>query len=559
MHEQPNNERQIQVVAAAPGTIRARNGALSRSQHPGARANTAQKSIRDIRQKLLDEDERPPELRYELILMFVRNELAAQWTILVLAFIFSLASMFWAPPMQAMTWLIVVVAAKICLLEVCRHFKGQDPETVDLDVWTRRLIIAEAICGISWAGFALVGAGNNVTGDQGYIFSSHVFIFASLIVVLAIRMTFASTMLPLLYVGTIPMTLAVVTHLVLQGDFFYFALASLAVGVHIYFIFLAKGLQTTAVSMLNFRLQKDLLIAELAESKSISDEARRRAEDANLAKSRFLATMSHELRTPLNAVLGFSEVMKAEILGPLENETYKEYAENIHTSGSHLLNLINEILDLSRIEAGKYELNEKSILLGDIIDDSLSLLKLRAETKGVRLNNRCTPGLPALWADERAIRQICLNLLSNAIKFTPRGGEIDLVAANTTDGGQLLSVTDTGPGIPQDEIPKVLESFGQGSLAHQTAEGGTGLGLSIVQSLIGLHGGKFDLISELRKGTCATVHFPASRVIGNELEPPEAQRIQVNTPARARLSSHKRPARLIRSSQSQKKLEAAIS
>ena len=124
-------------MTAAPGTIRARQGISSWSQRAAARAESGRTSIRDIRQKLLNDDERPPELRYELINMFVRNELAAQWTILVLAFIFSLASMFWAPPHQAMIWLIVVVAAKICLLEVCRHFKKQDPETINLRVWTR--------------------------------------------------------------------------------------------------------------------------------------------------------------------------------------------------------------------------------------------------------------------------------------------------------------------------------------------------------------------------------------------------------------------------------------
>ena len=552
-------------MTAAQGRIRARNGTGSRPQTAGARPTAAQSSIRTMRQRLLEEDSRPPELRYELILLFVRNELAAQSTILVLALIFSLSSMFWAPMHQAMVWLIVVVAAKICLLEVCRHFKAQDPENIDLKVWTRRLVIAEAICGVSWAGFALVGTGADLTGNQGYIFSSHVFLFASLIVVLAIRMTFASTMLPLFYVGTVPMTIAVVSHLVVQGDSFYFALASLAVGVHIYFIFLAKGLQTTAVSMLKFRLQKDLLIAELAESKSISDEARRRAEDANLAKSRFLATMSHELRTPLNAVLGFSEVMKDEILGPLQNATYKEYADNIHTSGSHLLNLINEILDLSRIEAGKYELNEKNILLADIIDDSIGLLKLRAETKGVRLNNRGNADLSKLVADERAVRQICLNLLSNAIKFTPRGGQIDLISSVTESGGQSLSVRDTGPGIPADEIPTVLESFGQGSLAHQTAEGGTGLGLSIVQSLIGLHQGQFELQSELRKGTTATVTFPAERTLNSRSRVVAESTTDIMTttdlapPPQSARPPRRRPARLVRANKTRGQVAAAVS
>ena len=552
-------------MTAAQGRIRARNGTGPRPQTAGARPTAAQSSIRTMRQRLLEEDSRPPELRYELILLFVRNELAAQSTILVLALIFSLASMFWAPMHQAMVWLIVVVAAKICLLEVCRHFKAQDPENIDLKVWTRRLVIAEAICGVSWAGFALVGTGADLTGNQGYIFSSHVFLFASLIVVLAIRMTFASTMLPLFYVGTVPMTIAVVSHLVVQGDSFYFALASLAVGVHIYFIFLAKGLQTTAVSMLKFRLQKDLLIAELAEAKSISDEARRRAEDANLAKSRFLATMSHELRTPLNAVLGFSEVMKDEILGPLQNATYKEYADNIHTSGSHLLNLINEILDLSRIEAGKYELNEKNILLADIIDDSIGLLKLRAETKGVRLNNRGNADLSKLVADERAVRQICLNLLSNAIKFTPRGGQIDLISSVTENGGQSLSVRDTGPGIPADEIPTVLESFGQGSLAHQTAEGGTGLGLSIVQSLIGLHQGQFELQSELRKGTTATVTFPAERTLNSRSRVVAESTTDIMTttdlapPPQSARPPRRRPARLVRANKTRGQVAAAVS
>ena len=330
--------------------------------------------------------------------------------------------------------------------------------------------------------------------------------------VLAIRMTFASTVMPILYVGTIPMTIAVVVRLLLLGEFFYLALASMAIGVHVYFIFLAKGLNSTALAMLEFRAQKDSLIADLEEANAISEEARRRAEAANLAKSRFLATMSHELRTPLNAILGFSEVMKAEIMGPMENNTYREYAQNIHQSGSHLLNLINEILDLSRIEAGKYELTEEPVRLSDIVEDCHRLLKLRADGKGPH-HPRYRGQLPQIWADERAVRQVCLNLLSNALKFTPRGGKVILRVARTPDGGQLMSVSDNGPGIPKDEIPKVMQAFGQGSLAHETAEGGTGLGLPIVKSLVDLHGGRFELRSELRKGTEVIAYLPKQRVL----------------------------------------------
>jgi two-component system cell cycle sensor histidine kinase PleC len=525
----------------------------------GARTHDLDRShdLREARKRLSEGDCTNPELQYELLSMFVRNELAAQWTILFLALIFSLASMFWATEQQAIIWLIVIVATKVALLEICRQFVAASREDINVSIWYRRLFIAEAFCGIAWAGFALIGIGDASAGNQGYVYSSHVFLFASLIVVLAIRMTFASTVLPILLVGTIPMTLAVVGRLVLQQDFFYFALASMAVGVHIYFIFLAKGLQSTAVSMLEFRVQKDLLIAELAEAKSISDQARRRAEDANLAKSRFLATMSHELRTPLNAVLGFSEVMKNEILGPLENDRYREYAGNIHASGSHLLHLINEILDLSRIEAGKYELNEKPVRIFDVLDDSRSLLRLRADTKGLQIVEDYDTSLPPLWADERAIRQVCLNLISNAVKFTPRGGTITLIAQASPDGGQFLCVRDTGPGIPANEIPKVLESFGQGSLAQKTAEGGTGLGLPIVRQLVELHGGTFELTSELRKGTEAAAYFPRNRVmkslaplqpLGQERHsPPRRTAPPVTQPAvRAEAMRAPRPPRLVR-------------
>jgi len=438
--------------------------------------------------------------------MFVRNELGAIATIQLLAVIFSLASMFWAPVGQAIAWLLLVIFSKVALLEVCRRFVATPRAGLDIQQWMRRLLLAELVAGLVWAGFALVGFGSPDS-------ASHVFIFASLIVVLAIRMTFASTVLPILYVGTIPMTIAVTVRLVMLGHPFYWAMASMAVGVHVYFLFLAKGLNATALAMLAFRAEKDALIGELEKEKAISDEGRRRAEAANIAKSRFLATMSHELRTPLNAILGFSEVMQSEILGPIENDTYKDYVGNIHESGRHLLHLINEILDLSRIEAGRYELKEEAARLTDIAEDCHRLLKLRAESKGLVIVLDFEDDLPQIWIDERAIRQVCLNLLSNAVKFTPKGGVITMRVARTVTGGQLLSVKDTGPGIPKDEIPKVLQVFGQGSLAHQTAEGGTGLGLPIVQNLVQLHGGTFELLSVLRKGTEARVTLPRERVL----------------------------------------------
>ncbi|RST86685.1 HAMP domain-containing histidine kinase [Aquibium carbonis] len=281
-----------------------------------------------------------------------------------------------------------------------------------------------------------------------------------------------------------------------------------------FFAYVSSHLNRSTVMLLSFRTEKDGLIAELETANAISDEARRRAEEANLAKSRFLASMSHELRTPLNAILGFSEVMADEVLGPMENATYREYARDIHDSGEHLLDLINEILDISRIEAGRYQINPEPVILCDIVEECCHLVALKARNKDIHVIQDFEPELPQLLADERAVRQITLNLLSNALKFAPTGGTVRVRVGWTAGGGQYISVKDNGPGIPADEIPVVLSAFGQGSIAIKSAEQGTGLGLPIVQGLLELHGGKFDLRSKLREGTEVFAIFPASRVLG---------------------------------------------
>jgi two-component system cell cycle sensor histidine kinase PleC len=223
--------------------------------------------------------------------------------------------------------------------------------------------------------------------------------------------------------------------------------------------------------------------------------------------------MSHELRTPLNAILGFSEVMQTEVLGPISNPTYKEYVTDIHNSGNHLLNVINEILDLSRIEAGRHELQEEPIRLVHVVSEAIHMVQLRAKNKGIVLTTQFEENLPQIWADERSVRQITLNLLSNALKFTPSGGNVWVKVGWTTSGGQYLSVKDTGPGIPEDEIPIVLSTFGQGSIAIKSAEQGTGLGLPIVQALMHMHDGKFEIKSRLREGTEVIATFPRTRVL----------------------------------------------
>ncbi|MCE6077151.1 sensor histidine kinase [Agrobacterium vitis] len=281
----------------------------------------------------------------------------------------------------------------------------------------------------------------------------------------------------------------------------------------LFFIYITGRLYVSNLKLISFQSEKDDLIAELEVAKSMSDEARRRAEEANMAKSRFLASMSHELRTPLNAILGFSEVMAQEVLGPLNNPLYREYSGDIHRSGQHLLNLINEILDLSRIEAGKYDLSEESISLLEIAEDCVGMVQLRAKAKDIKISQQYEINLPALWADEKALRQVVLNLLSNAVKFTPPGGEILVKVGWTVGGGQYVSIKDNGPGIAEEEIPVVLSAFGQGSIAIKSAEQGTGLGLPIVQAILAKHGGEFKLKSKLREGTEVIAILPAKRVL----------------------------------------------
>ncbi len=483
-----------------------------------AEASKKAGELKAFRDRLTQGTDIKPEFEYELLTMFARNEISAPFAMVALCFIFYVASMSWASPIEATIWILIVAVAKIIMHTYCRRLLRKPRSEVNVGQWRRLFTQIEVFNGVALAAFALIGFGQKHAGMADATFSSHVFIFATLMVVLAIRMTFASTLRGVFLAGTVPMTIAVAGRLIWLNDPFYYALALMAIGIHVFFVYLAGGLYSTALAMIEFRAEKDSLISELEEATSISDEARRRAEAANKAKSRFLATMSHELRTPLNAIMGFAEVMEKEILGPIGNSTYREYSRNIHASGSHLLNIINEILDLSRIEAGRYDLHEETIRLTDIAEDCQRLVKIRADAKGLHIIEDFGANLPQVWADPRAMRQICLNLLSNALKFTPKGGRIILGVAPSEDGGQCLFVKDSGPGIPKDEIPKVLQAFGQGSLAHQNAEGGTGLGLPIVQNLIQLHGGQFSLKSELRKGTEVMVTLPKKRVL-HEISP----------------------------------------
>jgi cell cycle sensor histidine kinase DivJ len=237
--------------------------------------------------------------------------------------------------------------------------------------------------------------------------------------------------------------------------------------------------------------------------------ARDMAEQSNRAKSQFLTNMSHELRTPLNAIIGFSEVMTHEMFGPLGNARYLEYAKLVHESGGHLLDLINGVLDLSKIDAGKFELHEETFCLEETAAQALRFVRMQAERKNVALRTRIVPGAAAIFADRRAVKQILVNLLANAVKFTPTGGTVWLAAARE-GGGIELAVADSGVGIPESDLKRLGEAFAQGKAAR--AREGTGLGLSLVKGFAGLHGGDLRIDSVQGEGTIVRVRLPQAAV-----------------------------------------------
>lgn len=237
------------------------------------------------------------------------------------------------------------------------------------------------------------------------------------------------------------------------------------------------------------------------------------AQEAYRSKSAFLALMSHELRTPLNAIIGFSEILSRELFGPLGGARYTEYASDIHHAGSHLLSLINDILDLSKADAGKLELMTEVISLPAFFDDCLRFTAERARSSNQSVTRFVPAGFPALEADRLRLKQILLNLLSNAVKFTLPGGQITVTARQDGEGGIVISVSDTGIGMAPDAIPKALEPFRQIASPLSRKVEGTGLGLSLVKTMVELHGGRIVIQSAVNVGTTVELHFPPARTV----------------------------------------------
>jgi two-component system cell cycle sensor histidine kinase PleC len=464
----------------------------------------AAQRVREARDRLTSSSGTRPAFDTELLRQYAQTRLSASYVVMLLVVATGVLFGFWMQPFSAASWTFGMLCIHAAIIHNCTRFLAEPASPAATRKWRTRFVLLDLLYGLCWMVILIHPALDAV---------SDTFMMFLMLLVIAVSSMLAANLPIAALAATAPITAAIALNFALGGTFDDYVLGVLALAAEGYFALLAHRLHSTTLATLEARAEKDALIGELEQAKSISDEARHRAESANVAKSRFLAQMSHELRTPLNAILGFSEVMKSEIFGAHAVPVYKEYSADIHNSGVHLLNLINEILDLSRIEAGRYELNEEAVSLVHVVADCHHLLKLRATSRGITIHEVFEHGMPRIWGDERASRQIVLNLLSNSIKFTPQGGEIWLKVGWTASGGQYLSVKDTGSGIAEDEIPIVLASFGQGSNSIKSAEQGAGLGLPIAKSLIDMHGGTFTLKSKLRIGTEVIITFPPERVM----------------------------------------------
>ncbi|MGH6933634.1 MAG: ATP-binding response regulator [Dongiaceae bacterium] len=261
-----------------------------------------------------------------------------------------------------------------------------------------------------------------------------------------------------------------------------------------------------------WRVEQELLTAHaLLKNQYVQVEAARgKAEKASRLKTEFLANISHELRTPLNSIIGFSEMIAGEPHGPIGSPKYQSYVHDIHTSGLHLLGVVNDILDISKLEVGEFELQIEEVDVAEAIDTAIRIVGERAQRAGVQINADVASTLPCMRGDARRVRQILLNLLSNSIKFTDAGGKVTVSANQTEDGGILLSVADTGIGIAPEDVDRAMAPFGQVDGKLNRMHDGTGLGLPLAKSLTELHGGDFRLESAVGRGTTVTLSFRAA-------------------------------------------------
>ena len=455
-----------------------------------------------------------PEAQSELRAEIVRGLFVQAPGILVIemAVAVFVAAVFWrsVPAANLVAWAALLIAASIVRWVHCRRYFERTRAAGEARAWGRTFAFGTVLAGILW------GIGTVV------LFSPHDAMLMIVLVFLvtglsAAALTGYTAYLPAFYGFVLPAVFPFGLCLALDGSPVHlFTATLLAVWISV-FVYLAYALNAHTIDRV-------LLLLGNAHMADTLRKARDNADEANRAKTRFLANMSHELRTPLNAIIGFSDIMRSEIFGPVGAPKYKQYVSDINRSGSHLLQLINDILDVAKIEVGAQPLNEAVIDLAGTLKQCGQLVEPQARAAGVSLAVDASGRLPALRADPTRFRQIVLNLLSNAIKFTPAGGKVGLSAATEPGGRLLVQVRDTGIGMKPEDVPRALQPFVQLDSAPR-GDPGTGLGLALVKTLAEAHGGTIGIESEPGKGTTVSVRLPPERLAPAALIPGEVRKV----------------------------------
>lgn len=376
----------------------------------------------------------------------------------------------------------------------------RDPS--DREGWLKVFTMFQALVGLSWGlmVWLLWVPGNAL---------NHAMVVLPIVAVLWSNSASTISHWPLYAAGVVPIYGLTLLHLLISTNETSLGLAVVFTLAFGYTLFVAGAAKRQTDSLLKTNLANQSLTAELRAARDDALRKRHEAETANATKTTFLANMSHELRTPLNAILGFSEIIAQEICGPIGVPRYRDYARDITASGGHLLSIINDILDIAKIESGKMAIDPAWLDARTVIDDALRVLMPRIREKGQHVSVCIGSGAGSLYADERAFKQILLNLATNAVKFTQLGGMITAHGRRTADGGFELVVEDNGPGIEAAALEHVFKPFNQVDNRYSRHQGGTGLGLSLVRGLAALHGGKAWLETEFGAGVRAHVYFPA--------------------------------------------------
>ena len=445
----------------------------------------------------------------EMLRIYARNQLRLALFMPILVVLFALANLAWVPFMPVMAWLVACLVLEGCRLLLVRRYIAQ--QSAATREWLHTFTITELLYAALWMVPVLI------FWQPGAILQ-HVFIGASVMAGLAVRLLITGNFVTPVVTGNGLVLLALSLRAAGEGDIPDLAMAVMVLTLGLFFIQIGRRLHHNMKELLEHQRRHERLIRELRHQRDVAEHARKQAEEANHAKSQFLATVSHELRTPLNAIMGLSEIISTEMLGPVAVRRYREYAHDIHRSGSYLLHLVEDILDLSRIEAGRMEMKEEVVDVVAEAKNAINLLFMQAEARHQKLLLQTAPDVELL-GHARCIRQIWVNLLSNAIKFTPAGGRIVLSVRRREGGDLVLEVRDTGEGIPAHELNAVTRSFTRGAAATRRAVDGAGLGLTIVNGLARLHDARLELESEEGRGTTARVVFPARRVIAGVRAP----------------------------------------